>query len=37
MNVETKKSNIQVVIIRLLVELEVKAGVVDLPLHRDQY
>ena len=32
MNVETMKSNIQVVIIRLLGELAAKAGAVDLPL-----
>ena len=32
MNVETRKSNIQVVIIRLLGELAAKAGTVDLPL-----
>ena len=32
MNVETMKSNIQVVIIRLLAELAAKAGAVDLPL-----
>ena len=32
MNVETMKSNIQVVIMRLLGELAAKAGAVDLPL-----
>ncbi len=32
MNVETMKSNIQVVIIRLLGELPAKAGAIDLPL-----
>ena len=32
MNVDTRKSNIQVVIIRLLGELAAKAGTVDLPL-----
>ena len=32
MNVETRKSSIQVVIIRLLGELAAKAGAVDLPL-----
>lgn len=31
-NVDTRKSNIQVVIIRLLGELAAKAGTVDLPL-----
>ncbi len=32
MKVDTRKSNIQVVIIRLLGELAAKAGAVDLPL-----
>lgn len=36
MNVDTKKSNMQVVIMRLLGELAAKEGATDLPLHSGQ-
>ncbi len=36
MNVDTKKSSTQVVIMRLLGELAAKAGATDLPLHDGQ-